>query len=591
MSVPLLSQKKVRALDHFKGGRLKKARDLLEEVVKQQPADMEAWVCLAQIHAQLGQASEVEHCCRQVIALWPGSIDAHYYLAYALLLQAKHDEAVEGFRQVLTLNPNHLLAQVHLGKTLHILDRYDEALACYQKALTLAPGIPEVHAMIGCIQQRRGQLEAAIASYQRDLGLRPRDYGLHSDLISTFNYSDAYDAASVYAEHVRWGRSYKLQIPGERNYANIRKPDRKLRVGYVSPDLRRHSVASFIEPLLANHSSELVETFCYAQVGSPDSVTDRLRAMSCHWLNTCGMSDAALAERIRNDRIDILVDLVGHNSGHRLVAFTAKPAPIQITYLGYPNTTGIAEMDYRFTDVWADPPGSSEIYHTETLIRLPRGFLCYRGLEDAPQVTALPAASRGTVTFGSFNNYMKVTPQVIATWAELLKQMPTARLLMKTPSFGDSGTRKLCLELFRKQGIADGQLELLGPLATQAEHMAVYGQVDIALDTFPYNGTTTTCEAMWMGIPVITLGGSRHAGRVGVSLLSQVGLEDLIATSLDDYVQRATALANDIDALAMLRVSLRHRMLTSPLCDEIGFTASIEQAYRQVWKKWCGDST
>lgn len=591
MSVPLLNEKKKRALEHFKGGRLQKAKDLFGEVARSNPADMETWVCLVQINAQFGQVQEVERCCREIITRWPDAIDAYYHLAYALLLQSRYDEAAEGFRHVLQFNPNHALANLYLGKALQLQESYDEALACYQRALALAPGIAEAQAMIGCIQHRRGQIAEAVDSYRRELSLRPRDYRLHSDVVSTLNYSAQYDAATIYAEHVRWGQTHTLGVQPVRKHPNARKTDRKLRIGYVSPDLRRHSVAFFIEPLLANHDPAQVETYCYAEVSAPDSVTERLRSLAKNWVNTCGMSDTVLVERIRADRIDILVDLAGHNPGHRLLAFAAKPAPIQVTYLGYPNTTGIAAMDYRLSDAWADPPGTTEVYHTETLVRLPQGFLCYRPLEDAPAVTPLPAIARSSVTFGSFNNFMKVTPQAISTWAAILQELPTARLLLKNPSFGDMGTRQLCYRLFGVHGIDEARLELLGPVSTQASHMEVYGQVDIALDTFPYNGTTTTCEALWMGIPVITLAGSTHAGRVGVSLLSQVGLADCVAHSTEDYVQRAVALAGDIAALARLRGTLRERVATSPLCSERAFTASVEEAYRVMWKKWCEDST
>lgn len=586
MSVPLLDEKKKRAMDHLKGGRLQQAKDLFGELARSNPADMETWICLVQINAQLGQVPEVERCCREIIAQWPGAIDAHYHLAYALLLQARHAEAADAFRRVVQLNPNHAPAHFHLGKALHLQDIYDEALAHYQQALTLAPGIAEAHAMIGCILQRRGQIPAALACYRRELSLRPRDYRLHSDLISTLNYSTDYDAAAIYAEHRHWNQTH-APVQSAPKHSNLRDPARTLRIGYVSPDLRRHSVAFFIEPLLANHDPAQVETYCYAEVSAPDDVTARLRSLSKHWVSTCGMSEAALAERIRADRIDILVDLAGHNPGHRLLAFAAKPAPLQVTYLGYPNTTGMTTMDYRLTDAVADPPGATEIFHSEKLLRLPQGFLCYRALHDAPAVTALPALTHGGVSFGSFNNFMKVTPQVITLWAAILRAVPSARLIMKNPSFGDIGTRQLCLSSFNAHGIDAARLELLGPVASQAGHMEIYGRVDIALDTFPYNGTTTTCEALWMGIPVITLAGSTHAGRVGASLLAQIGLADLVAQSTDDYIHRAVTLASDIGALARLRGSLRERVAASPLCDEQAFTSAVEAAYRMMWKNWC----
>lgn len=585
-SVPLI-EKKRRAADHFRGGRLAKARELLADVTETQPGDIEAWILLAQVSAQMGNPPEVERCCRRIISVLPASPDAYFHLGSALQLQGRHDEAAEAFRHVLRINPNHAPSYLQLGRTAHSAERYDEALECYQKALAIAPGLPEANALIACIHQRRGDAAAAIAGYRREVSLRPRDYWFHSDLVSAFNYSDEHDPAAVYAEHVRWGQTHTLHGSAVPTFSNAPDPDRRLRVGYVSPDLRRHSVAFFFEPLLANHDPEQVETYCYAEVSAPDDFTEKLKALSKHWVVTHGMSHQALVDRIRSDRIDILVDLVGHNVGHRLLAFAARSAPVQVTYLGYPNTTGLAAMDYRFTDAWADPPGSTERYYTEQLVRLPRGFLCYRPLADAPAVGPSPALTNGYVTFGSFNNYMKVTPRMIAAWADLLNAVPTARMLLKNPSFGDAGTQKRCREQFAGHGIGPDRLELRGPEMLQSGHLGIYGQVDVALDTFPYNGTTTTCEALWMGVPVVTMAGAVHASRVGASLLGQVGLDDFVTHTTDDYIRCAAHLAADMGALVNLRASLRERVAASPLCDSKGFAAAVEDAYRTLWRAWC----
>jgi len=294
-----------------------------------------------------------------------------------------------------------------------------------------------------------------------------------------------------------------------------------------------------------------------------------------------------VAERIREDEVDILVDLTGHTGENRLLVFARKPAPVQVTYLGYPNTTGLPTIDYRLTDAWADPPGQTECFHTEELVRLPDGFLCYQPLQESPDVTVLPAKAAGRISFASFNNASKVGAEVIALWSKILHAVPGARLIMKAAQLSDLGVRGHFESLFEQQRISPAQIELRGSVLASTEHLAMYQEVDIALDPFPYNGTTTSCEALWMGVPVITLAGRTHAARVGVSLLSSVGLPELIADTPAAYLELAVRLAKDLDRLETLREGLRHKMQQSPLTDATGFTRSLESVYRMIWKKWC----
>jgi predicted O-linked N-acetylglucosamine transferase (SPINDLY family) len=405
-------------------------------------------------------------------------------------------------------------------------------------------------------------------------------------LLASINYSDRGSPAVLYEAHRAWGEVHGRPLPQADSYANERNGERRLRVGYVSPDFRQHSVAYFLEPLLRSHDRNAIEVFCYAEVNWPDATTKRFQGLADHWVTTVGMSDEALVERIRRDRIDILVDLAGHTAKNRLPVFANKPAPVQVTWLGYPSTTGLAAIDYRLVDTVTDPEAEGGAFSCETLVRLPAGFLCYGPPQDAPAPAARPHLSIDTLTFGSFNNASKLSASTIEAWARLLVRLPAARLLLKGKPFACAVTRASFLERLLRSGVAKDRVELLGWLPDES-HLALYDRIDIALDPFPYNGTTTTCEALWMGVPVVTLRGDRHAGRVGASLLTQIGLTDLIADSVEAYVETAAALADDPARLAELGQSLRPRMAASPLCDATAFARKIEAAYRTMWQRWC----
>ena len=299
------------------------------------------------------------------------------------------------------------------------------------------------------------------------------------------------------------------------------------------------------------------------------------------------MADSAVAERIREDSIDILIDLAGHTANNRLPVFAERPAPVQVTWLGYPNTTGLSAMDYRLTDVIADPEGDADVLHSENLMRLPNGFLCFAPAADAPEIAGTPALTTGQVTFGSFNNLAKVTPEVVETWAHVLHRIPKSQLVIKSRPLADAETRERYVEMFGAHGIDAGRVELCSWIASRSGHLGAYNRVDVGLDPFPYNGTTTTCEALWMGVPVITLCGDRHSGRVGASILIRIALKDLVAETKAIYVEKTVALANDLDRLSALRSDLRSRMKMSPLCDPELFTRDVEATYREMWRRVC----
>ena len=551
----------------------------------------------------------------------PDHAVAHFNLGNVLKRQGKLDVAATAYAQALRVQPNWAEAYSNLGNTLAELGRFPEAVAAHREAIAITPALAEVHYNFGDTLQKQGRLddaanayrhcigvdpdharahgnlgivlmnqgrfEEAIAAYSRAIALEPDDSDMYSNLLFCLNYDENLASDRLFAAHCQWDERYGAPAPRPSAYANDRTSERRLRVGYVSPDFRTHSVAYFLMPLFENHSRQAVEVFCYADVIRPDSVTADLRGLVSHWLSTSDMSDDALAEQIRADGIDILVDLAGHTAHNRLRVFARKPAPVQVSWLGYCNTTGLRAIDYRFVDDVTDPPGAADGLAAKTLLRLPGGFLCYGGAKDAPEPSPPPHVKAGAITFGSFNNPAKVSAATFDVWAQLLTRLPGARLLLKGKPFDDDATRASFLTQLDQRGIATDRVQLVAWLPSSTAHLALYEQIDIALDPFPYNGTTTTCEALWMGVPVVTLRGNRHSARVGASLLGQIGLTGWIADSTEGYVDIALALAADSETLVVLRRSLRQRVAASSLCDGDGFARKMEDAYRTIWQRWC----
>lgn len=614
------SSKKKKAFELIQANRFAEARTLFAEICALDRTDAEAWFALGVINGKLNQAAESIECFRKAIALQPGHALAYYNLGMALRGLGKVEEAANAFREVTRLAPQRPEAYINLGNALMNLGRMEEAAACYRALLKLSPSDAEALTRLGRIHHVQGHLEEAVSCYRRALQIEPKyasvydnlaaalcnqgmfaeamanhrkalelapdDEIAHSNFLFTLLYLPEQNPDEILAEHRQWAQVHANVPGGIPLHANSRDPERRLRVGYVSADFRSHAVGFFFEPLLANHDRNVIEAVCYSGVARPDTTTERLRNMASQWRDISGLGTEQVASMIRADGIDILVDLAGHTSGTRLKVFAHKPAPIQVTYLGYPTTTGLSVMDYRLTDGLADPEGE-DVYYTEKLLRLPGAFLCYRPLENCPPVSPLPAMESGYVTFGSFNNLSKISPKVIGLWVKLLQEVPGARLFVKNPSLTDTATRERYYGLFEEQGATRDRVELQGRTVTQAEHLALYSRLDIALDTFPYNGTTTTCEAMWMGVPVITLAGKRHAGRVGISLLNNAGLGEWVAGSSEQYISLAAGLAGDMQKLAALRASLRQRVSDSPLCDGQAFARKVEAAYRKIWRAWC----
>jgi protein O-GlcNAc transferase len=605
---------------HRLAKRYDDAAGLQERLVALEPDSVEAHEALALIRQDQGRSEEAVEGLRAVIARDAGRPAAHLGLGFALEALGRADEAIESYQAGVQLKPDmahgwHLLGNAYQG-----LNRLAEAVPCYEKALALDPDLPRSHYNLGVARRGLRDLAGALAGYRRALDLDPayaeahnglavalKDQGrveaslehleralalkpdyidAHSNLLFFRHYRAESDPVAVLGAHRAWAARHATGI-ATRPHDNVPDPERVLRVGYVSPDLRRHSVAFFVEPLLAAHDRTAVEPVCYADVAQPDGVSDRLRELCPAWRDIHGLDDIAAADLVREDRIDILVDLAGHTARHRLRLFAHAPAPVQASWLGYPDTTGLAKVDYRLTDATADPPGDADRWHSEKLIRLANGFLCYRPPADAPAVAPPPSAASGAVTFGSFNTLAKLSPELLDAWALLLARLPEARLVIKTEALDDPAVCKDLLESLAGRGVTAERVALRGFEEQLADHLDRYREIDIALDSTPYTGTTTTCEALWMGVPVVTLAGTRHVGRVGASLLGRLGLDELVADSLEGYVETAAALAGDPARLAKLRDGMRERMRASPLIDEAGFAASIEAAFRDMWRAWC----
>jgi len=569
-------------------GRMDEAIEAFGKAAASQPGNAAAWHQLGDLLRVRGRLPEAVQAFEKELAVAPNNAEAYNFLGVTLAAMAEAPQAMEAFRKSLDLRPDNADAHNNLAAILAADGQLEQAIAEYRKAIELRPDFPGAYSNLGNLLKDCNRLEEALALFRKALQLNPELAQAHDNLLFALFVHPTMEPREIFLQHVQWNRQHAAPLAGQiQKHDNDPSPNRRLRIGYVSPDFREHSVAFFVENLLANHDPAQVEIFCYAELSRPDLATARFQQLARQWRWTTGQADAQVAELIRQDRIDILVDLAGHTSDNRLLVFARKPAPIQVTYCGYPGTTGLTTMDYRLTDGYADPPGQTEHYHTEQLVRLPQTFLCFRPSPSAPPVGPLAALANGHITFASFNHVAKITDPTVELWSQILRQVPDSRLLLKSPGLGDAAPRQQLLERFAAQGISAQRLELQARIASLGSHLQLYHRADIALDPFPYHGTTTTCEALWMGVPVVSLAGKHHASRVGVSLLSNVGLPQLIAQDPRGYVQIAVGLANDLPTLIELRIGLRDRVAHSPLLDAPGFARSVEAAYREMWRRWC----
>ncbi len=540
---------------------------------------------LANVLKDLGRLAEAEASYRRALELRPAYAEAHGNLGTLLQQQHRLPEAEASYRCALELQPEDAVVQCNLGVLARAQGRYAQAEACYRRALELKPEHAVAHSNLGSLLQTQGRLREAQASLRRALELNPNDAASHSVLLFCMSQNEAVDAAALFAEHVRFGAQFEAPLRAQwQPHSNSREPDRCLQVGFVSGDLRNHALASFIEPVLAHLGAHAaLALHAYANHVADDSVSQRLRGYVSHWHAVAGLSDAALAEKIRADGIDILIDLSGHTADNRLLSFARKPAPLQLSWMGYPGSTGLRAMDYYLSDRFLLPPGQFDAQFTEKLIYLPASAP-FLPTAAAPPVSALPALKNGHLTFGSFNRPSKLSRAVIALWSQLLRAVPGSRMLLG--AMREDGQHDTLIAWFAEAGIARERLDFHARSSLQ-DYLALHQQVDVCLDTFPYNGGTTTLHALWMGVPTLTLAGATVAGRTGAGILGHVGLEALIAQDEAAFVRQGLALVADVAELAQLRAGLRERFAQSVPSQPGLIAAGLERALRSIWQRWC----
>jgi len=493
------------------------------------------------------------------------------------------------WRSVIERCPDDLLSLVNLGAAAQRRGFAVEGVRLQRRAIGVAPNCLEAHLNLGSALTDQGLADEAIAVYHHALRIAPRSWPLYSNLLFTLHLDPQQSRQAIFDEHVAFGRRLAESIPAQPPCpARNRDPSRRLRIGYISPDFRNHPVAHFIEPVLREHDPEVVSVHCYSDVEYPDSVSARLSQLVPHFTPCAGLRDAALIERIRADEIDILVDLAGHTGRNRLPVFAARPSPVQVSWLGYFDTTGVSAIDYRIADEHS-VSAADERYFVEKIVRLPRSANCYLP-PTGPEPSRAPCLYQGHVTFGCFNNPMKVGRDVLAIFAEVLRRVPDSRLLFKYSAFNDPHRRSRYLAWLTEEGIAEERVQFEGPSPLPL-FLASFERIDIALDPFPYSGETTALHTLWMGVPLVVLGGPSLVQRLASRVLSICGHSDWIAGSREDYVRLAVELASDASRLDRLRREIRPRLQASPLLDHAGVTRELEAAYRNMWQRWCdGDA-
>jgi protein O-GlcNAc transferase len=560
--------------------RFGEAEPHLSKALKKITNKPEAWENLARCHRFLGRPQEALSAMEESVKLQPDSASAHEVLGEMVAQIRGFAAAEKSFRRAVEIEPNLAVAWSNLG--LSLLDgRAAEALECFDRALQIDPFLTEASSARALGLLRLYKVEESLDLHNSILWMEPRNARIQSARNMILNYMPAQDRGAVFESHKEFGRLFEdFEEPV---FFQSPDPDKKLRVGFVSPDLRNHSVSFFLKPILSNLDPAKVETVLYHCHYLEDWVSTQLRSLAGKWTSLNGLGDEAAADVIRKDAPDILVDLAGHSAMNRLPLFAHRLAPVQISYLGYPNTTGLPAISHRLVDSITDPSGSEE-FATEKLVRFSTCAWSYEPPENAP-APSMPAEGK-PIVFGSFNNLLKATPEVFKTWAELLTAVPDSRLLLKSPYLADPAVRQSVLEKITAAGIPESRLELMEFKVSPVEHLQMYSRVDVALDTYPYNGTTTTCEALWMGVPVVSLAGDRHAARVGLSILTAIGHADWVADSEDSYIELAVNLAKNRELRRELREKLRIEMQNSVLCDHKGQAERLESALRAAWQEW-----
>jgi predicted O-linked N-acetylglucosamine transferase (SPINDLY family) len=568
-------------------GELTKAIAVYERALAIDPEYFEGYLQLGNTWQRLGDSDRAIAAYQRALGMRPNHAGLMSNLAAALTTVARFDEAIAMCRRAIEADGCLGAAHNNLGNALRRRGQVDESLTAYRKAIELGSDSADACSNLATALKDNGQIDEAIDLYRRAVSLAPDQADLHSNLLLGLHYQPGTTAREIGEEARRWNDRHArhLKRPEPLSYPNSPGPDRRLRIGYVSADYYQSVCAHFILPLLASHDRERFELFCYADVIRPDAITHRMQPLADHWRNVVPLSDPQLAQQIQQDQIDVLVDLKVHTERNRLLVFARRPAPVQISWLGYPGTTGLQTIDYRLTDQYLDPPGMDESVYSEKCYRLPDCFWCYDPLEEREvHLNALPALSLQHFTFGCLNSFCKINDAVISLWARILKEVPASRLLLLADA---GGHRQTTGRRFAELGVDASRIEFI-PRGARRHYMLAYHRIDLGLDCFPYNGHTTSFDSMWMGVPLITMPGETAVSRAGWSQLNNIGLAELCAGSPELYVQLGVSWAKDREKLSKLRGELRGRMERSALMDARRFAANVEAAYRVAWGEWCG---
>ena len=530
------------------------------------------------------QTDEAVTCYQKAILLDPNNADAHHNLGAVFSERGELEKAEACFRRVLVRRPHDAEAHASLGNVLKKGGQLDEAVTAYQQAIAITPNVVEAYNNLGETFKEQGRSGEAIACYRRAIALNPSLAAVHSNLIYTLHFDVSSTAKAIHEEHQRWCQQHVTPLAATFREADPdRNGERRLRVGYVSPDFCDQAECFFVLPLLEAHDRSLYEIHAYSSVNQPDHITARFRQAVDVWHDVRTLDDDQLAKKVVSDRVDILIDLTMHMANNRLLVFARKPSPVQVTWLAYPATTGLNAINYRLTDSLMESAADPYPFSAEVPVRLPESWCCYHPVTESPPCTRAPARVAGKNTFGSLNNFFKNNDAVLRRWAHVLTATPDSSLLLLCPS--DAARDRV--RLFMTQaGIAAERLEFVGR-QQRYDYLSTYQRIDVALDPFPYNGITTTLDALWMGVPVLTLPGALPPARAGLSLLTTLGLTEMIAHSEDDYIRRAVSLACDLPRLAANRADLREHLLRSPLMDAPRFARNVESAYRTMWRQRC----
>ena len=566
-------------------GKFDDALHYFKKVLALNPSDPPVHANLAALFLQKGQPDQALLHAQKAEAHCGSNIQFLYHYGLILFALNKLHLAANQFKKVLNTDPDHYGAIINLSLIKMLLGDLKSAETMLLKQNKTFPNDYTILLNLGFCNEQQGLIEKAIEYYKHAASTKDKNrLNAYSGQLFLHHYQWHNSPETLYKYHCQFSDQLEKKSVYPFNMKAY-SSQKKLNIGYVSPDFRKHPVGFFIHPILKHHDKASFHIFCYSNTQQIDGMTNEIKKLVYKWTDIRALSNDAICHAIHKDRIHILVDLSGHTTNNCLGVFGMKPAPVQVSYLGYPGTTGISQIDYRITDQWADPQGNDK-YYTEKLIRMPHCFLCYHPDPQSPSIANLPAQKNGWISFGSFNRMPKLNDHILDIWAQILKRLKKSRLFLKTKAFNDVEIQKRIKTFFYKRGVEENQLILLAHLPSREQHLSLYNQMDIALDTFPYHGTTTTCEALWMGVPVITLEGEAHVSRASVSILQSIGLQDFIAKNPDEYIEKAIQMGKNFNFLSQLRQQLRSIIGFSSLCKHQAFVSTLEHKYQWMWKQY-----